>query len=1057
MRRLLLACALLAACLPQVAGAAEQKETPKPSPTPGFFDQIRFRSVGPAVSGGRLGAVAGTDADASLYYVGAAGGGVWRSTNGGQTFSPVFDSQSVGSIGAVTIDPRDAKIVWVGTGEGAPRNDVSQGDGVYRSADGGRTWSHVLVLGNALVAAILVDPRDSNTVLVAVLGDPFADNEARGMYRTSDGGKTWQKTLYVDARTGASDIAASVKEPGVVYGGMWPYRRTGWSSQSGGTQGGLYKSSDFGATWQKLTGNGLPSGETGRIGVAVAPSDPQRVYALIESKEGLLWRSDDGGATWKLASSNTLINERPFYYTHVFVDPTSEDHLWTLSVHLAASSDGGKTWRLGARGVHGDNHAMWVSKDAKRIIEGNDGGPSFSYDDGATWQMPHNLAIGQLYHIGFDRQNPYHICAPLQDNGVWCAPNDGLSGGISSSQWRNMGGGDGTWVVPDPLQPRIVWMTSGGGNFAGELDVIDTRTNEIRTVSPFLHDQNVVDPRDLKYRFNWETPIAFDPFDPHIVYTAGDVVFKSSDAGRHWQAISEDLTRNARSHEVVSGGITLDGTGAETSETILYIEPSRVKRGEIWVGTDDGYIQLTQDGGKTWRNVTPPGVRPFGRFATLSASVHTAGVLYAAYDLHMVGDRAPHVYMTADYGRHWRDIAANLPAGQEVRSVRADPHNAKLVYAGLENSLWATFDGGAHWRNINFNLPPSSVRDIAVQPDRNDLLLATHGRSVWILDDLAPLQNLQAAQSAGSGVYLFPSRPAIQWNEHNYFGTRTDGAGPPYGSIVTYYLKRPAAFSPTAEILDSSGRVVRHFKAKDLSNQAGLNRFTWDTGEDAPPTWKFTPTWNQGGAFSQDSVTVLPGTYTLVLHAGVTVRRPIVVRQDPRTRYSAAQLRENYVAMSQVFGDFGRVNVALNMLSTVLNEAPLRTAALNQAQNGTLALRVAAAAAQARLLLLSITQNPVNDQDDDFFTDVLRERLQTQMGTFGGSAGPPTAAQLTENAALHALTDQRLRAVAGFAAGALRQVDAALRAAKLPPLTTLTQQPKIYDEAVGGRRGDDSL
>jgi len=1057
MRRLLIAFVFAAACVPPAAFAAEQKETPKPSPTPGLFDQMRFRNVGPAVSGGRLGAVAGTDADASLYYVGAAGGGVWRSTNGGQTFVPVFDAQDVGSIGAIAIDPRDTKTVWVGTGEDAPRNDVSQGDGVYRSSDGGRSWTHVLNLSNALVAAIAIDPRDPNTVVVGVLGDPFADNEARGIYRTTDGGKSWQKTLYVDARTGASDLAASAKEPGVIYAGMWPYRRTGWSSDSGGTQGGLYKSMDFGATWQKLYGNGLPAGETGRIGVAVAPSDPQRVYALIESKQGLLWRSDDGGAHWKLVSSNTLINERPFYYTHVFVDPTNEDHLWALSVHLTVSTDGGVTWRVGARGVHGDNHAMWISKDAKRIIEGNDGGPSFSFADGATWQMPHNLPIAQLYHIGFDRQNPYHVCAPLQDNGVWCAPNDGLSGGISASQWKNMGGGDGTWVVPDPRQPHIVWLTSGGGNFAGEMDVINTRTNEVRTVSPFLHDQNVVDPRDLKFRFNWETPIAFDPFDPRIVYTAGDAVFKTSDAGQHWKAISGDLTRNARAHEVVSGGITLDGTGAETSETILYIEPSRAKRGQLWVGTDDGYIQLTRDGGKTWRNVTPPGLVPFGRFASLSASVHDPAVLYAAYDLHMTGDRTPHVFMTSDYGSHWRDIAANLPAGQEVRSVRADPRNSKLVYAGLENSLWATFDGGAHWRNINFNMPASSVRDIAIQPDRNDLLLATHGRSVWVLDDLSPLQHFNAAQSASSGVYIFPPRPAIQWNEHNYFGTRTDGAGPPYGTIVTYYLKRPAAFAPTAEILDSSGRVVRHFKSKDLTNQAGLNRFTWDTSEDAPPTWKFTPTWNQGAAFSQDSVTVLPGKYTLMLHAGVTVRRTIVVQQDPRTRYTAAQLRQNYAAMSEVFNDFGRVNVALNGLSTVLNEAPLRTAALNQAGNGALALRVAAVASQARLLLLSITQNPVNDQDDDFFTDVLRERLQTQMGTFGGSAGPPTAVQLSENAALHDLTNQRLRAVAAFEAGALREVDAALRAAKLAPLTTLTQQPKVYDEAVGGRRGGDSL
>lgn len=1057
MRRLLLICLFTLTCAPLIAAAAEVKETPKPSPTPGFFDQLRFRNLGPAVSGGRLGAVAGTDADPSLYYVGAAGGGVWRTTNAGQTFSPVFDSQDVGSIGAIAIDPRDSKTVWVGTGEGAPRNDVSQGDGVYRTTDGGRTWSHVLTLGNALVASIAIDSRDSNSVLVAVLGDPFADNAARGIYRTTDGGKTWQKTLYVDERTGASDLAASAKEPGVVYAGMWPYRRTGWSSQSGGTQGGLFKSTDFGATWQKLSGNGLPAGETGRIGVAVAPSDPLRVYALIESKQGLLWRSDDGGTSWKLTSSNTLIDERPFYYTHVFVDPTNEDHLWALSVRLTVSTDGGKTWRIGSRGVHGDNHAMWISKDAKRIIEGNDGGPSFSFDDGATWQMPHNLTIAQLYHVGFDRENPYHVCAPLQDNGVWCAPNDGLGGGISSSQWQNMGGGDGTWVVPEPRRPWIVWLSSGGGNFAGSLDVINTRTNEDRTVSPYLHDQNVVDPRALKYRFNWETPIAFDPFDPRTVYTAGNVLFRSRDEGTHWSVVSGDLTRNERSHETVTGGITLDGTGAETSETILYIEPSAARRGEVWIGTDDGYVQLTRDGGKTWRNVTPAGIRPFGRFASLSASTHNAGEAYAVYDLHMTGDRTPHIFATADYGAHWRDIAANLPVGQQVRSVRADPRNPRLIYAGLENSLWATFDGGAHWRNVNFNLPATSVRDLGVQPDRDDLLIATHGRGVWILDDLSPLQMLDAARAVSSGVFVFPVRPAIQWNEHSYFGTRTDGAAPPYGAIVTYYLRRPAKLAPTAEIVDSTGRAVRSFKAKDLTNQAGLNRFTWDTTADAPPIWKFTPTWNQGAAFSQESVGVLPGRYTLVLHAGITVRRPIVVRQDPRTHYTAAQMRLGYDAMRQVFGDFGRVNIALNMLSTVLNEAPLRTAALNKAHSGALALRVADAASQARALLLSITQNPVNDQDDDFLTDVLRERLQTQMGTFGGSAGPPTAAQLNENATLHALTKDRLRAVAAFENSTLRQVDAALRLAKLLPLTTLTQPPKVYDEAVGGRRGGDEL
>lgn len=1038
----------------QLVPALAAQGSPKPSPSPGIFDQLRFRNVGPAVSGGRLGAVAGTDADSSLYYVGAAGGGVWKSTNGGQSFTPVFDSQDVGSIGAIAIDPRNVNSVWVGTGEGAPRNDVSQGDGIYRTTDGGKSWKHVLFLRNALVSKIAIDPRDSNTIVAGVLGDPFADNVARGIYRSTDGGESWQKTLFVDARTGVSDIAVS-GEPGVLYAGMWPYRRTGWSSQSGGTQGGLYKSVDFGATWKKLAGDGLPAGATGRIGVAVAPSNARRVYALIESKQGLLWRSDDAGATWTQVSANTLIDERPFYYTHVFVDPTNENHLWALSVHVAVSNNGGKTWRIGARGVHGDNHAFWISADAKRIIEGNDGGPSFSYDDGMTWGMPHNLAIAQLYHIGFDRQNPYHVCAPLQDNGVWCAPNNGLSGAISSSQWQNMGGGDGTWVVPDPLHPWIVWSSSGGGNFAGELDVTNTHTNEVRTVTPYLRDQNVVDPRNLKYRFNWETPIAFDPFDGRIVYTAANVLFRTRDAGQSWKAISPDLTRNNRAHEVVSGGLTLDGTGAETSETILYIELSKIRRGELWVGTDDGYVQLTLNGGASWRNVTPSGIRAYGRFASLAASPRDAGTLYAAYDLHMIGDRTPHIFKTTDYGRHWRDLGAGLPTEQEVRSVRVDPRNPSLIYAGLENSLWASFDGGMHWRKLSFNLPATSVRDIAVQPDANDLLVATHGRSVWILDDVAPLQQFERARAMGNAAYLFPIRPAIQWNEHSYFGTRSDGTSAPYGAIITYYLQKPAVHTPSAEVLDAGGRIVRHFRAKDLTNQAGFNRFSWDGTEDPPPDWNFTPTWNKGGAFSQSSVPVVPGVYKLVLHAGVTLQQPILLRQDPRTHYTAAQLRGSYTAMHAIFADFGRVDDALNLLSTVLNEAPLRTRALNAAGHGAMALRVAEIASRAKFLLLSITQDPVNDQDDDFLTDVLRERLQTQMGTFGSSFGPPTAAQLQQNAQLHALTDAKLREVVAFQDGPLRQIDAQLQAAKLRPLTTLTQKPHIYDEGVGGRRGSD--
>ena len=1038
MRRLLSSVLAVLLCAPAAAYAAN------PTPAPGIFDQLRFRNLGPQVSGGRLGAVAGTNADSSLYYAGAAGGGVWKTTNAGQSWQSVFDKEDVQSIGAIAIDPANENDVWVGTGEGAPRNDVMVGDGVYRTTDGGKTWQHVLTLRNALIAKIDIDPRDPGTVLVGVLGDPFADSSDRGMYRTVDGGKTWKRTLYVDARTGVSDMAVSPKEPSVVFAGMWPYRRTGWSSQSGGTQGGLYASTDFGATWQRLTGHGLPSGPTGRIGIAVAPSDAQRIYALIESKEGLLWRSDDGGATWQMTSDNTLIDERPFYYTHVFVDPSNENHLWTLSVHVAASTDGGKTWKVGARGVHGDNHGMWISQDAKRIIEANDGGPSFSFDDGKTWQMPHNLPIAQLYHIGYDRERPYHVCAPLQDNGIWCAPNNALNSGyISSGNWQSMGGGDGTWAVPDPADSRYVWLSSGGGNFAGDMEILDRTTNQTRVVSPYVRDQNVVDPKDLKFRFNWETPIAFDPFNPHVAYTAGNVVFTTSDRGYHWRQISPDLTRNNPAHQVVTGGITLDGTGAETSDTVLYIAPSPVRRGELWIGTDDGLIQLTLDRGKHWRNVTPPLPRhgelaePEGRFAILSASQRDAGTLYAVYDLHMTGDRTPHVYATHDYGAHWTDLAAGLPRDQEVRSVLQDPKNPNILYAGLEQSLWASFDGGSHWRNLSLNIPATSIRDIRVQPDMNDLLVATHGRAVYVLDDLTPLQHYPISKPE-----IFAVRPAMQWNTHNYYATHVDGEGPPYGAIISYYLPR-AQKNVSAEILDARGHVVRRFDAKAAGGgEAGFNRFTWDTTGEPGTPWNFTPKWNQG---FDSGVPVLPGTYTAVVHAGsLTLRTPFAVKQDPRTHYTLAQLAQNHDAVAQALNDFSSVNEALNRLSTVISEAPLRMKTLNDRKQGALALQVADAASKAKLLLLSITENPLNDQDDDFLTDILRERWQTQIESFN-AYGPPSQAQLQENADLHALTGERLRAVRAFETGALRSVDDALTSQKLDPLTKLTEKPVVYD------------
>jgi photosystem II stability/assembly factor-like uncharacterized protein len=1023
------------------------------------LDAAAFRSVGPAVSGGRLGAVAGTDADPALYYVGAAGGGVWKTTNAGASWSPVFDGQAQSSIGAIAIDPQDERTVWVGTGEANPRNDVSQGDGLYRTRDGGKTWSHVLPLRDALISAIAVDPRDGKNVTVAVLGDPFADNVDRGIYRTVDGGATWSKVLYRGPSSGASDLVRSPKHPDVLFAGLWQFRRTGWSLDSGGPSDGLYRSTDNGATWNKLAGHGLPTDTLGRIGVAVGTSDATRVYALIQSKQGLLWRSDDGGTSWRLATADPLIDERPFYFNHVFVDPTNADRVWTASVHLTESKDGGATFKPVGRDLHGDHHAMWISADGRRIIEGNDGGVAFSNDGGTTWEWRTDLPISQLYHVGYSRGRSYSVCVSLQDNGTYCAPSDPLDdGGVNAARWLGVGSGDGAWATYDPLDSSLIWETDAGNNFAGDVNIHDLRTGETRSIAPYSTDQNVVDPKALRYRFNWEVPIAFDPFDGHVAFVGADVLFTTRDRGYHWRALSGDLTRNDRAHQSVGGGVTLDGTGAETSDTILAIEPSRKTRGQIWVGTDDGLIRLTRDGGKHWSDVTPAFARahPWGRFAAISASPSSAGTAYAIYDRHMVGDRAPYAFATSDFGRHWESIAAGLPAGLEARTILVDPHEPDLLYVGLENGLYASWDRGAHWRAIGSGLPPASIRDVRVVPDANDLLVATHGRGLYILDDATPLQGLSAARARGA--QLFPIRPATLWQRQSYWSTPYDGAGPPAGAIVTFYQKTASRTPPTAVVVDASGRVVRHIGShvdhgktvRDIANVAGLDRFAWDLSEDAPVPWRYAPVWNRGFGRGQQ---VVPGHYVVrVSFAGKTFSQPVAVSADPRTHYTPSEAVARRDALRALGADFSRVDVALDALSTVVVEAPLRAKALRAAGDEPGALAVEAAGTQAQDLIASITSNPANDQDNDFLRDMLRERLQTEIFTYDGSFAPPSAEQRRETAVLHALTGDRIARYRAFSNATLRVAEAALAKAHLPSLVTATTRPTVTGQGQGGDR-----
>ena len=734
--------------------ASPRKPAPKPvvteSPGPDT-DGVRFRAIGPAISGGRVPAVAGSDRDPSLYYVGGAGGGVFKSTDGGASFASVWTGASrFGAIGAISVAPSDDRTVWVGTGEANPRNDVSYGDGVWVTHDGAKHWTHAGLERTSQIAKILVDPKNASHAIVAALGDPWADSTERGVYVTSNGGRTWSKTLYGGPASGAADLAWNPKRPSTVFAAIWQFRRQPWIASSGGPADGLYRSRDGGRTWSKIRGRGFPTDTLGRIGVAIAPSDPNRVYAVIQSRQGTIWRSDDGGDSWRRMSGDTTPEQRPFYFSHLAVDPRNRDRVVSVSMYLTVSTNGGRTWKHLTGVVHPDNHALWWSQDGKRIIEGNDGGAILSPDGGATWAFLAHMPLAQIYHVGYSDEKPYLICGGLQDNSSWCAPATSRNGtGLLDRDWFAIAGGDGMFAVPDPVDPNFLWTNTQDG----VLGIYDQRSRQSVDVSPYPRD--VFTSRDSfarsPYRFNWNAPLAFAPQDGHVAYFGGNVIFKSTDRGRHWTAISPDLTRNEKQHQLASGGpITLDVSGAEYYDTTLALAPSPKDANVIWAGTDDGLVQLTRDGGAHWTNVTPAGWPRYGRVEVVEASPYAAGTAFTLLDRHDLGDRHPYAVMTDDYGATWHSIAANLPADAPVRVVRQDPRQPNVLYAGTENALYVSFDRGGRWERLRAGLPPTPVYDVHVQPSANDLLVATHGRGFFVLDDITPLQQLAAARTAGT-------------------------------------------------------------------------------------------------------------------------------------------------------------------------------------------------------------------------------------------------------------------------------------------------------------------
>ena len=817
--------------------AAVQSAAPEPNEA-ALLGNLKWRSIGPANMGGRVTAIEGVPGDPFTFYVGGADGGIFKTTNGGTTFKAIFDNQAVLSIGAITVAPSDPNVIWVGTGEGDPRNTASFGDGVYRSTDAGDTWKHLGLNETERIKRIKVDPRDPDIAYVAAVGRAWGPNDERGVFKTSDGGKTWAKTLFIDKDTGCSDIDIDPQNPRILYAGMYTYRRKPWRFDSGGGQTALYKSIDSGTTWKRLT-NGLPKTPMDRIGIAIARSNPMTVYMITETKtEGNLFRSDDRGDSWRMVHNDPNINFRPFYYSDIRVDPNDPERIYSLGGGLSVSRDGGKTFARIANGVHGDHQALWIDPmNSNRVLNGSDGGFQVSNDKGATFDIINNVVLSQYYHINYDMRQPYYLYGGLQDNGNWVGPSATLyREGIRKDDWYTVSGGDGFFVVPDLSSPNIVYSDSQGGT----ISVTDTNSGNTRSIHPYPKETgssgNAI--AGYKYRFNWNPPIVASPHDSKTVYYGGNVLLKTTNYGHSWQEISPDLTTNDKSKQQSSGGpVVTDNTAAEFHCTILAIAESPVKAGVIWVGTDDGNVQVTQDGGKTWKNVVGniKGLPKNSLVPNIDGSHFDAGTAYVAFDRHQDDDFSPWAFKTTDYGQTWTSIKSDLPAKGYVHVVREDPKVKTLLYCGTELGVFASWDGGGHWVSIRNNVPPVAVRDIAVHPRDNDLIIATHGRGVYILDSATALQEIATAKT--NDVFLFDVGPATRyqmWGKDSNLGQRIFAAqNPPSGALIDYYLKTDVNAPIVITVADKSGKTIRTIRS--TANKAGVNRVVWDLRYD-PPT-----------------------------------------------------------------------------------------------------------------------------------------------------------------------------------------------------------------------------
>ena len=944
--------------------AALAAQAPSSRPAPDVYSRLRWRYVGP--EGNRTDAVAGVPGDPLVYYAGAASGGIWKTTDGGIHWEPIFDDQPVASIGALAVAPSDPNIVWVGTGESFIRSHISVGEGIFKSTDAGKTWSRMGLEKTGRIARVLVDPANPNIVLACALGHAYGPQEERGVFRTSDGGASWQRVLFVDVNTGCSDLAMDPANSRILFAGMWQLEIHTWGRDSGGPGSGLFTSRDGGVTWTRLTGHGLPPKPVGKVAVAIARSNASRVYALIETGDGVplngketdtgqLWRSDDGGANWRMINADRNAMGRAHYYSRMAVATDNDNETYYLTSSFSKSIDAGATLIQpeGPASPGGDNHDMWIDPtNAGRMAVANDAGISLSENRGRTWNHI-RLPIAQMYHVTVDNQIPYYLYGNKQDGPSYRGPSNsrlgegggrGFGGGatIPRSMWHTVGGGESGWATPDPVDPNIVWSSaSGSGSVGGIVVRYEENRRQARDVEVWPEDANGP-PADLKYRFVWTAPLAMSPHDRNKIYIGSQHVHQTTDGGQSWQEISPDLTLNDKSRQQSSGGLTPDNIGVEYGGVVFAIAESPKQAGVIWAGTNDGLVQLTRDGGKTWTNLTKniPNLPPWGTISNVEASRYDAGTAYITVDFHQVNNRDPFVYKTGDFGASWKLITNGIPHSMlsYAHCVREDPVKRGLLYLGTENGVYTSFDDGENWQPLQMNLPHAPVYWLAVQEHFADLVIATYGRGFWILDDITPLREM-TPQVLGADAHLFPPRPTYRFraitSEAGSPEDPTVGQNAPYGAPLNYYLKSAASGDVTITISDARGQVVRTLTAP---RTAGLHRIYWDL-RDTPSkgvTLRTSPLYAPDIRVGPDGIrettgfgagggrmTILqpPGTYTVKLSVGGReYTQQLTVRKDPHSAGTEADIEVQHRMLLDIRRDLDATVDAINSAELVRSQ-----------------------------------------------------------------------------------------------------------------------------------------